>query len=143
MTQADSAPEKKTSEKKSSSKKSRNPVERAIVWGLIAIAAVVAVIEFRAKRGYDSSLAYIQQRVDEYNSAGDAEDVPPLKLSEVKQHLSGGPSFGELKKPPVGASTLSLKWLSLFKRYELILVVNKGTDEGIVFNVRPAEPAAD
>lgn len=110
------------------------------MWGLIAIFAVVVVIEFRAKRGYDSSLAYIQQRVDEYNSAGDGENAPLLKISEVKDHLSGGPSFGELQKPPLGERTLSLKWLSLFKRYELILVVNNDTDEGVVFNVRPAEP---
>jgi hypothetical protein len=139
MTQSDNPSKPKTP----SEKPARNPVERAIVWGLIGISAVVVVIEFRAKRGYDSSLAYIQKRVNESNGAGDTENAPALKLSEVKEHLSGGPSLSKVNKSPLGEKTMTLKWLSLFKRYELILVVNNGTDGGLVFNVRPAESGAD
>ena len=139
MTQSDVASNESTSSKKPA----RNPVERVIVWGVIAVSLVVVAIEFRAKRGYDSSLAYIQQRVDDYNDAGDQENVAPLRMTELKEQLSGGPSLGAVEKSTYGERTMSIRWFSLFKHYELILVVNNDTDQGIVFNVKPADPAAD
>lgn len=139
MTESEGTSEKHEPKQKSSSKKARSPVERAIVWGLIAICAVVVVIEFRAKTGYESSLEYIQNRVNAYNSAEVAEDVPALNLSEMKQHLSGGPSLSEVSKSALGERLRTLKWFSLFKKYELTIVVTNDTDEAVVFRVKSGE----
>jgi hypothetical protein len=136
MTQPDSTSAEKSSS--TSKKPARNPVERAIVWGLIAIAGGVAAWEYRAKSGYDSSLEYIQKRVNAVNGAGDTENQPALKVGEVKEHLSGGPTVSEMTKSAQGDKLVNLKWPSLFKKYELVLVVNNNTDNAVVYNVRPA-----
>jgi len=141
MTQSDSAAAEKPSSPPK--KPGRNPVERVIVWGLIAIAGGLAAWEYRAKAGYDSSLEYIQQRVDEVNGAEDTENPTALKMSDVKEHLSGGPAVSEMQKSPLGEKTVNLKWPSLFKQYELILVVNNDTDNAVVYNVRPAVEEGD
>lgn len=125
-------------EKRSSQKPSRSPAERAIVWALIVIGIGLVAFELRARHGYNSALEFIQNRVDAYNAAGDGENVPELKLAEVKQNLSGGPTLGEIKESNLGMKTLTLKWSSLFKNYELTLVVNNDTEEALVFNVKPA-----
>lgn len=64
-----------TGESASSGAKQRSPVEKCLVWGGIALLLVVVLIEYRAKSGFDSAVAWLDEHenkkptVDEIDAA--------------------------------------------------------------------------
>ena len=87
----------------SSEKKKRSPVERMIVWGLIAAMLVVVVIEYRASTNFNAAQNYLME-----------VDVKRPTLDEVKSELSGA-NFSEKRVDKVGTDEYEISFTSLFK----------------------------
>ena len=124
------------------SKKPRNPVERVIVWGGIAIMLGVAAFEALHKYGYDSTVSRMRKFLSE-------ETETYMKLSEVRPLISGLPT--ETKSPHArkAYNTIELKWPSLFKDYRVQLIVEREGNDPLVAGfstpggVDPAEEVAN
>ena len=123
-------------------KKPRNPVERVIVWGGIAVMLGIVAFEGVHKYGYDSTVSRMRKMVSE-----DTEKY--MKLSEVRALIAGLPT--EVKSPHErkAYNKLDLKWPSLFKDYRVQLVVEREGDDPLVAGfstpggIDPAEEAAN
>ena len=118
------------------SKKQRSPVERVIVWIVIAVMVVVLGIEARAKLGYDKSIAHIEKRVDEAKGG--------LLLAELKTELSGGPSFSPMLRPRRSRNQYCVvEWFSVFKEYRLMLSCTVGDAPLVSLHVTEIPPNID
>ena len=125
-----------------SGKKPRNPVERVIVWGGIAVMLGVVAYEGVHKYGYDSTVSRMRKMVSE-----DTEKY--MKLSEVRALIAGSPT--EVKSPHErkAYSKLDFKWPSMFKDYRVQLIVEREGDDPLVAGfstpggIDPAEEAAN
>ena len=115
--------------------KPRNPVERAIVWGLIAVLVGVMLFEAKQKYAYTPSLNRI-------TAAFKDDGEKSFKLSEVRQMLSGSPKETEIVSKGKFNRTIELQWLSLFKEYRLQLIVEKNVDDPVVMSFSTPAPAA-
>lgn len=121
-----------------SDKPSRNPVERVIVWGLIAGLLVVAGIEARAQRGYTMSLNAFQ------TAFADGEEIE-ISLDEARKLMVLGPAeIKNLKEqgPYHYYDYYRFSWLSLFKDgdYEITLKVTANKDLTVISFSTPAAP---
>tara|TARA_R110002072_G_scaffold303140_2_gene495647 strand:+ start:17747 stop:18547 length:801 start_codon:yes stop_codon:yes gene_type:complete len=124
-----------------SDKPPRNPVERVIVWGLIAALLVVAGIEARAQRGYTMSLNAFQA------AFADSEEVE-ISLDEARQLMVLGPT--EVKSPKRFGPLhyydyYRFSWFSLFKSgdYEITLKVTDNEELNVTSFSTPAAPLPD
>ncbi|HBL45334.1 MAG TPA: hypothetical protein DDZ90_18295, partial [Planctomycetaceae bacterium] len=88
-------------------KKKRSPVERAIVWGLIAVALLVVLIEWNARAGYSKTLAALQERIE----LSDKQNGEAFLLDEAKTMISGFP-LGKEELTNKG-KRLQYHWFSL------------------------------
>jgi hypothetical protein len=107
-------------------KKPRSPVERAIVWGLIAVLGGIMAFEARQKMSYGSTLSRIQVAFRD-------DSEKQHTLSEVRRMISGSPR--ELQTPHARKSLrrMELHWASLFKDYRMELVFeNEGDTDPFV-----------
>lgn len=75
------------SESSSSEKPKRNPLERLIVWGGIALAIVIIFTEGTARFGYSMTLNRLSDRV----MLDEGVDATPLTLDEVPGLIVGFP----------------------------------------------------
>ena len=107
------------------SKKPRNPVERVIVWGGIAVMLGIVAFEAVHKYGYDSTVSRMRKMVSE-----DTEKY--MKLSEVRALIAGSPT--EVKSPHErkAYNKLDFKWPSMFKDYRVQLIVEREGDDPLV-----------
>ena len=119
----------------------RNPVERVIVWGLIAALLVVVGVEARAKRGYTMSLNAFQ------TAFADSEEVE-ISLDEARQLMVLGPA--EVKAPKEHGAFhyydyYQFSWPSLFKSgdYEITLKVTDNDELNVISFSTPAAPLPD
>lgn len=104
------------------SKKPRSPVERTIVWGGIAILLGVLAFEARQKYSYDPTVTKLRKLLSD-----DAEKQ--LKLSEVRPLILGSPTEVRTPHERKAYHRINLKWPSLFKDYQVELVVeSEGAD---------------
>lgn len=101
----------------------RSPVERAIVWGSIAVLLVVVGIEAHGKLGYSATLSGLQAVVD--RSENESEY---LTISAARKSIAGFPSEAVLTSGPVNG-TIRLSWFSLLKSYEVDLEIELGSDD--------------
>ncbi|MFH1299774.1 MAG: hypothetical protein ABIK07_01840 [Planctomycetota bacterium] len=108
-------------------KKKRSPVERAVVWGLIAVALVVILIEWNARSGYSTTLTAMQDRI----ALADKDPAQEFSLAEAKTMVKGYP-YGDEKLTKNGKQ-LQYRWLSLFRTYALQL---SSDDEDIVLSLK-------
>lgn len=88
-----------------SQKKQRSPIERLIVWGLIATLLVVVFIEYRASTNFNAAQAYLSDAV---------ERQPGPTLDEVKSKISGA-SVGPKLTDKFGTDEYEFAFFSLFK----------------------------
>ena len=88
-----------------SQKKKRSPVERLIVWGLIALLLVVVLIEYRASTNFNAAQAYLSEAVDRR---------PTPTIDEVKSKVSGA-SVGPKETDKLGTDEYEFAFFSLFK----------------------------
>lgn len=72
-------------------KPKRNPMERLLVWGLIAVGVIIACTEGTARFGYSMSLDALKARIHE----DEGENPNPLKLEEAEGLIVGFPSREE------------------------------------------------
>lgn len=86
-------------------KKKRSPIERMIVWGLIAAMLVVVVIEYLASKNFNATQDYLTKAV---------ETQPTPTLDEMKSKISGA-SIGPKQKDKLGTDEYELTFFSLFK----------------------------
>ena len=125
-----------------SGKKPRNPVERVIVWGGIAVMLGVVAYESVHKYAYDSTVSRMRKMVSD-----DTEKY--MKLSEVRALIAGLPT--EVKSPHErkAYNKLDFKWPSMFKDYRVQLIVEREGDDPLVAGfstpggIDPAEEAAN
>lgn len=108
-------------------KQKRSPIERAIVWGLIAAALVVILIEWNARSGYSKSLAALQERIE----LSDQPNGEPFRLDEAKTMVTGFP-LGTEELTDRG-KRLQYHWFSLFRTYDLQLTTD---DEDIILALK-------
>ena len=118
----------------------RSPIERALVWGGILLLLIVVGSELQAQRGYNSTLAGLEETFD--NNA-------TLTEAELPSHIHGLANRNEEKQNDV--RTLTVTWPSLFRTYKLRLPVATGdvlyvveTEGGYKdqINERPTAPIA-
>ena len=95
--------------------KPRNPVERAIVWGLIGAMIVVIGIEYRARSGYEGTISILREKL-----AKDGGTAVPM--TEVQTLIGGSPTETEKRRNTTN-KFVELKWFSLFKDYRIELMV--------------------
>jgi hypothetical protein len=93
----------------------RSPVERALVWGGILLLLVVVGSELQAQRGYNSTLAGLEETFDKNATLSEAE---------LPSHIHGFVIRDEEKKNEV--RTLTVSWPSLFRTYKLRLPIATG-----------------
>ena len=112
--------------------KTRSPIERAIVWTLIAGLCGLLGFEYFALNGYNSTLKALAKIRE------DPEVLVPL--SEVRQSMiSGSPSETKIKK--FGTEKLELKWISFFKDYQIHLTLaSDEKDPNVLGYVTPNAP---
>lgn len=120
--------------------KSRNPVERAVVRGLIALMLVLVGIEAMAKFGYDRSFAALTAAVAKAETSNET-----LTIERVPSLLSG---FYNVKDEGVAEQpldrTATYRWPSIFKNYGLTLRYRSGFGVVVALaseNAPPEEPA--
>jgi hypothetical protein len=104
----------------------RTPVEKAVVWGGIAVLGGVMLFEARASFGYSNSLKTLSKKLGD-----DGNDVE-FKVSQVRSMLSGQPSEIVVPRETRFHRFVELKWASLFKDYRVLLQVDKSGDDPIV-----------
>lgn len=106
-TSSDDGPAKK--------KPARNPVERGIVWGVIALLVIgggIAVISDRGARGdYDATVSKIQSAMRAAN-----EGRTDVRMTEVEGMISGSPTREESEKG--GLKSRKMIWTSLVRSYD-------------------------
>ncbi|QDV20968.1 Tetratricopeptide repeat protein [Gimesia panareensis] len=113
-------------------KKKRSPVERAVVWGLIAVILLVVLNEWGSRSGYDSTLAALQKRIA-LSDQGDGND---FSIAEAKALVKGFP-YGEERLTKSGKE-LQYRWLSLFRTYAIQLsLANDGEILSLKTDVEP------
>ncbi len=93
----------------------RSPVERALVWGGILLLLMVVGSELQAQRGYNSTLAGLEETFDNGQTMAEAE---------LSGHVHGFALRDEEKKNDV--RTLTVTWPSLFRTYKLRLPIATG-----------------
>ncbi|MDB5345610.1 MAG: hypothetical protein JWP89_3987 [Schlesneria sp.] len=93
----------------------RSPLERALVWGGILVLLVVVGSELLAQRGYNSTLAGLEETFDSGQT---------LAETELPGHIRGFAIRNEEKKNEV--RTLTMTWPSLFRTYKLRLPIATG-----------------
>ncbi len=106
-------------------KPSRNPIERAIVWGLILCLLGLVGYEFKQQKAYNASLKTVTEKLKD-------DERQHSAVGELRQALSGSP----IETSPETKSRLNRviewRWHSFFKDYRIRIVAEKG-DDGIVF----------
>lgn len=101
-------------------KRKRNPVEAAIVWGLIGALCLIALIELAGKLSYDRALADLQNGLHGHTRENPFTKDVALKL---------------VRRPPRELTTVvegndrkkyEWKWFSIFKpkSYRIEIIVN-------------------
>ncbi len=144
MSQDESSPDTSapdTSNSDASSKPARNPVERCIVWGVIAVGLIFAGIEARAKFGYDQTFSSISSKLAEVDQS--SESSAELTMDEALELVAYGPTIEEIEEippPNPGVNRVwhrKMAWFSLAKTYELTLVMDR--DQTVMF-LEPSNP---
>jgi hypothetical protein len=116
--------------------KRRSPVERVVVWGVIAALIVVLGIEGYAKVAYGSSLSSLQKKLNESETGGD------FTVSQAHGYVRGAYRRAESKDKR--GKQVTYRWFSLFKHYAIQL---NASPEDVVLSLEtpdaPAEIASD
>ena len=96
-------------------KKRRSPVERTIVWGLIAVLLVVVLWEGWARYGYSRTLDNWQDAIAKSESAEGAAGVNRTAAEEM---LAGSPTISGPEQEG-RFQTVTYRWKSLLKEYSI------------------------
>lgn len=126
-------------------KPARNPVERMLVWGVIAIGLVIVGIEARARIGYNTTFSAIKQKLAEVDASGEPDAA--LSMNDAHKLAAFSPKvYAVVEVPPAkfGDARVwhnKLTWFSLAKTYELTLVMDGDQDgEQTVLEIETANP---
>lgn len=87
--------------------KTRSGLERMLVWGGIALLAMLVFVEFQAQKNYNAAMEWMRDNEGRSKT-----------LADVRAALSGEAEFAV--EGTLGESAVGFKWVSLFKKYELI-----------------------
>ena len=110
-------------------KKRRNPVERAIVWSLIAILVAAVAWEGWGRFGYSRTLSKWQNAIA---AAEQAPDSQGLTLAQAEELITGSPEKS-LDEAASGRQVVTYRWNSLFGReYAILVSVTNGDPQEIV-----------
>jgi hypothetical protein len=124
-----------TSSQTASAKPSRNPLEKLVVWGAIAIGLIIVGIEARGKLGYDQTLSGLSQKMKEIDESG--EDSQALTYDSAQSYFKFGPTVSD--EEPVGnlRKSRTMEWFSLAKEYKMKLILD---DDGTLLFVETSKP---
>lgn len=134
---SDAAPEASAPQKPQ-----RNPIERAVVWGLILVLLGVLAFEAKQQYAYGAALKGLQEAFKE----DDADSYH--KLSDVRKMMGGSPKETALPVKSKLHRSLEFQWTSLFKEYKLVLQTESIGDDPLVLSFmtpnseEPPEPVA-
>lgn len=111
-------------------KPARNPMERIVVWGGIIVLVLIALIEYRAKTGFEASLKALEDAANDITkdvTYADAQGMMTGYTSMV------GPTEDQ------GHQTHDYKWFSLFKggTYNIKLVASRDQEPTLLTFVTP------
>jgi hypothetical protein len=95
--------------------KRRSPVERTIVWGLIAVLLVVVLWEGWARYGYSRTLDKWQDAIAKAESADSTGGVSRTAAEEM---LAGSPTISGPQQEG-RFQTVTYRWKSLLKEYSI------------------------
>jgi len=112
--------------------KRRSPVERVVVWGMIAALMVVLGIEGYAKMAYGSSLSSLQKKLNESEASGD--------LTIAKAHDSIRGAYRRAESQDKRGKQVTYRWFSLFKHYAIKL---NATKEDVVLSLETPDAAPE
>jgi len=124
----------------SAEKKPRNPIEKMLVWGLIAVGLIVVTIEARAKFGYDTTLSGLRKKLNEIDESGD--DSLALDEQSVRPYLKLSPVLHEFEPAGNLKKARWIEWFSLAKpdAYRLKLIFDEDGTFLFVETSDPPEP---
>ncbi|MCA9000270.1 MAG: hypothetical protein KDA80_24945, partial [Planctomycetaceae bacterium] len=110
----------------------RNPVERVIVWGLIAIGVILVGSEAVARFSYTNTLNSLQAALDK----DDSDNPEPLTLDAAEKMVVMGKKVGSNNAELV--SSVTYEWKGLLKKYGEI-TIKYDTGENVVLGLETAD----
>lgn len=115
--------------------KRRNPVERAIVWGLIVVLLAFAGVEGAARWGYSRTIGNIEAAVAQSETA----KGQPVTMEQVEQLVAGFPQKSIVRGD--FESTVTYRWPSLAKKYgaHVVYQLKSGNVRDFYTDEAPAE----
>lgn len=125
--------------KSESDRTRRSPVERALVWGTIAVLALAAAYQAAGRFGYTRTLTAWNAALE---AAEDADNPEPFTLSEAESLASGFHSKSLLEKKGQW-HVKAYRWGSLWNRYEIVLKCLPGDDPQVILIDTGDEAQAD
>lgn len=116
----------------------RHPLERAIVWGVIALGVVVIAIEGRARLAYAQSLSRIQAALD----AAEQQELSSFHVDQLPEMIAGSPSVSD--ESHRFHQMRHYQWNGLFKQYGLHVRYGMHTKlvTGVLSDNPPPDPQA-
>jgi hypothetical protein len=135
MMSDNSATPSNESSQPNSEKPSRNPLEKLVVWGAIAIGLIIVGIEARAKLGYDLTLSGLANKMKEIDESGN--DSQSLTYESAQSYLKFGPVVSEEQPEGNLRKSRTLEWFSLAKEYKMKLILD---DDGTLLFVETSDP---
>lgn len=114
----------------------RHPVERLIVWGGIGVLLAVLLVEARAVRGYTTSLAAVQEAMQDNEKA-------ELTMPQARALMALSPK--ETITREKHRTVHEFAWLSLFKSGQYVLTIDASLEEppSVLTFRTPAPPESD
>jgi len=113
----------------------RNPLEKVVVWGAIAIGLIVVTIEARGKVGYDMTLKSLSKKMKEIDESG--EDVESLTYESAQSYLKFSPAVSDEQSEGNLRKSRTVEWFSLAKEYKLKLILD---EDGTLLFVETSDP---
>ena len=109
-------------EPKRKRKRQRSPIERGIVWGVIILFYLTAVFEWRAKKSYTDANTVFNDVV----AAAEANPEAGIHTinAAMKRIRSAPSSISNGKFGIADCEVYKWKWISLFRRYHLKVLVD-------------------
>ena len=118
-----------------SPQKTRSPVERILVWGLIAGLVVLVGLQARARFAYTSTLKSLVSAVRESDRHPAAD---PLTLANARKLITGSPAVSNEKEER--NKVVVYTWKGLLKSYSIRITITDDENPEVLSVVTPGAP---
>ncbi|MDA0835111.1 MAG: hypothetical protein O2955_10195 [Planctomycetota bacterium] len=107
----------------------RSPIERAVVWGLIAVLLVIVAWEFTAHLGYTKALRGLQERIPK------VDEGVPFPMTDVPPIMGGKTptSQDEINDPDFGRSLRTVyEWNGPIRKRAIFLMLTPESESHVI-----------